>query len=90
MRLYQQRPEWQIGRFSFGTLAQVTRWVPSMPRVPMTTPEKIMARRHRHRQILDDETIEPRELHVPQHKVAWLGFFIARLAGAIRNIGGRK
>ena len=59
-----------------------------MPRTPMTTPEKIMARRHR--QILDDETLEPRELHVPQHKDAWVGVFIARLAGAIRNIGGKK
>jgi hypothetical protein len=54
----------------------------------MTAPKKVLPRRHR--QILDDETIEPRELRIPKHEDAWVRVFIARLAGAIRNIGSRK
>lgn len=54
----------------------------------MTTPEKVLARRHR--QIFDDETIEPRELHTPEHEDIWVRGFIARLAKLIRSIGGEK
>lgn len=54
----------------------------------MTNPEKSLT--HRHRQILDDQTIEPRELHTPEHKDTWVTDFIGRLARVIRNIGGKR
>jgi hypothetical protein len=54
----------------------------------MTNPEKALT--HRHRQILDDETIEPRELHTPEHKDTWVTDFIGSLARVIRNIGGKR
>lgn len=54
----------------------------------MPTPKKAPALRHR--QILDDETIEQRELHTPEHEDAWVRDFIGRLAGMIRSIGGKR
>lgn len=54
----------------------------------MTTPEKALP--HHHRQILDDETIEPREPHTPERGEAWVRDFIGRLARVIRTIGGKR
>lgn len=51
----------------------------------MTTPERIQARHHR--QIFDDRTVEQTE---PEHEAAWVNDFIARLTGALRNIGGKS
>jgi hypothetical protein len=51
----------------------------------MATPARVPVKRHR--QILDDKTTEQLE---PEHESAWVNDFIARLAGAIRNIGGKK
>jgi hypothetical protein len=51
----------------------------------MTTPERVPAKRHR--QILDDKTTEQSE---PKHESAWVNDFIARLTGALRDIGGKK
>ncbi len=54
----------------------------------MTTPERLLARRRR--QIMDDETGEPRELHTTEHEDSWVRDFIARLAEVIRSMGGKK
>lgn len=54
----------------------------------MTTPEKALARRRR--QIFDGDTMEPRELHTPEHEDIRVRGFIARLARLIRNVGGKK
>jgi len=51
----------------------------------MTTPERIQARRHR--QIFDDKTLERTD---PEREAAWVNDFIARLAKALRNIGGKS
>lgn len=54
----------------------------------MTTPEQLLARRRR--QIMDDGTGESRELHTTEHEDSWVRGLIARLAGVIRSIGGKK
>ena len=51
----------------------------------MTTPEQILLRRRR--QIFDDKTLEQAD---PEREAAWVNDFIARLTGALRNIGGKK
>ena len=51
----------------------------------MTTPEQIPAKRHR--QIFDDRTGKQTE---PEHEATWVNDFIARLAGALRSIGGKS
>ena len=51
----------------------------------MNTPERVPVKRPR--QKLDDKTTEQPE---PEHESAWVNDFIARLTGAIRDIGGKK
>ena len=51
----------------------------------MTTPERIQTRRHR--QTFDDQPLEQTE---PERETAWVNDFITRLAGALRNIGGKS
>jgi hypothetical protein len=51
----------------------------------MTTPERVPVKRPR--QILDDKPTEQSE---PEQESAWVNDFIARLTGAIRDIGGKK
>ena len=53
-----------------------------------TTPEQPPARRRR--QILDDETLDRFEHETPEQKSAWVKDFIDRLAGVVRNIGGKS
>jgi hypothetical protein len=53
-----------------------------------TTPEQRLAGRRQ--QILDDKTLEPRELHIPEDEDSWVKDFIDRLAGMTRNIDGKR
>jgi len=55
----------------------------------MTTPEQGLVARRR-RQILGDETMDRLELDTPEREDAWVKDFIDRLAGVIRNLGGKR
>jgi hypothetical protein len=52
----------------------------------MTTPEEVLMRR-RHRQILDDETVDGHPTPPLPHEETGIRDFIARLGAIIRSMG---
>jgi hypothetical protein len=54
----------------------------------MTLPEQNSSKRRL--QILDDETRDAPRFNERAHEDTWVKNFMARLAGLVREIGGRK
>jgi hypothetical protein len=54
----------------------------------MTTPEQRLLTA-RHRQIMDDQTMDRLELDTPEREDSWVKDFIARLNGVIRSYSGK-
>jgi hypothetical protein len=55
----------------------------------MTTPGERPTERRRHRQIMDDRTLDQPDL-TPKREDTWVQALIKRVAGAIRKVAGNR